>query len=127
MSSKDSKDIITKVWLFSELVNNKPAKGSNDYPIALKAIHLDENWKRTTLKQPKDVDPADALYEVAYEDDGTYITRILPNGGEDRAGDLLYWNGTKWVVLPAVEDDTLHILGIKDGVLQWVETQDCPE
>jgi hypothetical protein len=30
-------------------------------------------------------------------------------------------------VLPAVEDDTLHILGIKDGTLQWVETQDCPE
>jgi len=123
----NAKDSTTKVWLFSELVKNKPAKGSNDYPIALKAIHLDENWKRTTLKAPKDTDPADALYEVSYQDDGTYITRILPNGGEDRTGDLLYWDGTKWVVLPAVEDDTLHILGIKDGALQWVETQDCPE
>jgi hypothetical protein len=61
-----NKDATTQVWLFGELVKNKPAKGSNDYPIALKAIHLDENWKLTTLKQPKEVDPADSLYEVAY-------------------------------------------------------------
>jgi hypothetical protein len=122
-----NKDATTQVWLFSELVKNKPAKGTNDYPIAIKAIHLDDNWKRTTLKAPKDVNPADALYEVAYEDDGTYITRILPNGIFD--GELLYWDGTeeKWKVLPAARSDTLHILGIKDGVLQWVETQDCPE
>jgi hypothetical protein len=122
----NAKDSTTKVWLFSELVKNKPAKGSNDYPIALKAIHLDENWKRTTLKAPKDTDPADALYEVSYQDDGTYITRILPNGGEDRTGDLLYWDGTKWTPLAAVSSSTLHILGIKDNALQWVETQDCP-
>ena len=122
----DAKDSTTKVWLFSELVKNKPAKGTNDYPVAIKAIHLDENWKRTTLKQPKDVDPADALYEVAYEDDGSYITRILPNCIFD--GELLYWDGNeeKWKVLPAARSDTLHILGIKDGTLQWVETQDCP-
>jgi hypothetical protein len=122
----NARDSTTKVWLFSQLVKNKPAKGSNDYPVAIKAIQLDENWRRTTLKQPKDTDPADALYEVRYEEDGTYITRILPNGS--RNGDLLYWDAetAKWLVLPAVEDDTLHILGIKDGVLQWVETQDCP-
>jgi hypothetical protein len=121
-----NKDATTQVWLFGELVKNKPAKGSNDYPIALKAIHLDENWKRTTLRPPKDSDTNAGLYEVAYDEDGTRITRILPEGS--RNGDLLYWNEetAKWLVLPAVEDDTLHILGIKDGVLQWVETQDCP-
>lgn len=122
----DAKDATTKVWLFSELVKNKPAKGTNDYPIALKAIHLDENWKRTTLKQPKDNDPAQALYEVAYEEDGTYITRLLPNGGE--IGDLLYWDGDKWIVLEApTQSDTLQVLGIQNGNLKWVETQDCPE
>lgn len=122
----DSKDIVTGVYLFTELVKNKPAKGTNDYPVAIKAVHLDHNWKKTTLRAPKNVNPPEALYEVKYEDDGTYITRILPNGGENRTGDLLYWDGAKWVVLPAVEDDTLHILGIKGGALQWVETQDCP-
>ena len=120
----DAKDATTKVWLFSELVKNKPAKGSNDYPVALKAVHLDENWRRTTLKPPKDNDPAQALYEVAYEEDGTYITRILPDGAN--TGDLLYWNGDRWAVLEATASSTLHILGIKDGALQWVETQDCP-
>jgi hypothetical protein len=119
-----NQDAITGVWLFEELVKNKPAKGSNDYPVALKAVHLDENWRRTTLKPPKDNDPAQALYEVAYEEDGTYITRILPDGAN--TGDLLYWNGEKWVVLEATQSSTLHILGIKDGTLQWVETQDCP-
>ena len=119
-----ARDATTQVWLFSELVKNKPAKGSNDYPVAIKAIHLDENWKRTTLIAPKNTDPSKALYEVAYEWDGTVITRILPNG--NRAGDLLYWTGSDWVVLEATQSSTLHILGIKDGTLQWVETQDCP-
>ena len=122
MSAKDS---TTKVWLFSELVKNKPAKGSNDYPIALKAIHLDENWKRTTLKQPKDVDPADALYEVRYEEDGTYITRILPDGAN--TGDILVWNVDRWIVLEAPpSSETLYVLGYRSGVPRWVETQDCP-
>jgi hypothetical protein len=120
----NAKDSTTKVWLFSELAKNKPAKGTNDYPVAIKATHLDENWKRTTLKQPKDTDPADALYEVRYEEDGTYITRILPNG--TNVGDLLYWDGEKWTPLAAVSNSTLYILGIKDNALQWVETQDCP-
>jgi hypothetical protein len=120
-----AKDSTTKVWLFSELVKNKPAKGSNDYPIALKAIHLDENWKRTTLKQPKDVDPADALYEVRYEEDGTYITRILPDGAN--TGDILVWNVDRWIVLEAPpSSETLYVLGYRSGVPRWVETQDCP-
>jgi hypothetical protein len=121
-----AKDSETDVWLFEELVKNRPAKGSNDYPVAIKASHLDHNWKKTTLKAPKHVEKADALYEVSYDKDGTRITRILPNG--TNTGDLLYWHKDtkKWLVLPAVEDDTLHILGIKDGTLQWVETQDCP-
>jgi|GEM_PF-4346071 len=120
----NSKDKVTGVYLFTELVKNKPAKGSNDYPIAIKAIHLDENWRRTTLKPPKDTDPAAGLYEVAYDQDGTRITRLLPNGAN--TGDLLYWDGERWVVLEATQSSTLHILGIQDGALQWVETQDCP-
>lgn len=119
-----NQDATTGVWLFTELVKNKPAKGSNDYPIAIKATHLDHNWKKTTLRAPKNVNPPDALYEVKYENDGTYITRILPNGGA--VGDLLYWDGNKWSVLTAVESNTLHVLGIKNNSLQWVETQDCP-
>jgi hypothetical protein len=118
------KDPTTKVWLFAELAKNKPAEGSNDHPIAIKGAYLDENWKRTTLRAPSEVNDADKLYEVEYKDDGTYLKRILPDG--ENSGDLLYWNGEKWVVLAATDSSTLHILGIQDGELRWVETQDCP-
>jgi hypothetical protein len=119
------KDPINGQWLFTELVNNKPAKGSNDYPVAIKAIHLDDNWKRSTLAVPNSDIPNSDLYDIQYDEDGTRITRIFQNG--ENVGDLLYWDGEKWTPLAAVSSSTLHILGIKDGVLQWVETQDCPE
>ena len=125
----DAKDATTKVWLFSELVKNKPAKGTNDYPVAIKAAHLDENWRRTTLRPPKGIrSPENAIYEVSYEEDGIYITRILPDGAN--TGDLLVWNVDRWIVLeapPSSETETLYVLGHRNGVPQWVETQDCPE
>jgi hypothetical protein len=132
--------------LFEVLKQKKPAPGSNDYPVAIKAADLDENFLRSTLAPPnaESVDPN--LYEVQYDADGTRITRMFPNGtnvgdllywdGEkwtplelapNAEGDLLYWDGNKWAILPATDSSTLHILGIKDNVLQWVETQDCPE
>jgi hypothetical protein len=121
--SADAKDRETDVWLFERLVMNRPAKGSNDYPVAIKASHLDHNWKKITLRPPKNVDAAEALYEVSYDKDGTRITRILPNG--TNTGDLLYWNGEKWVVFTAPESSTMHALTITNGVLAWTETEDC--
>jgi hypothetical protein len=121
-----NQDITTGVWLFEQLVKNKPAKGSNDYPIAIKATHLDHNWKKTTLRAPKGVNPPDALYEVKYDNDGTYITRILPDGAN--TGDILVWNVDRWIVLEAPpSSETLYVLGYRSGVPRWVETQDCPE
>lgn len=105
---------------FERLKKNKPAKGSNDYPVAIKALHLDENWKMVTLLES---DQSPKLYELKYTKDGTLLTRLLPNGSNN--GDLLYWNGEKWGVFEATQSSTLHILGIKNGSLQWVETQEC--
>jgi hypothetical protein len=105
---------------FERLAKNRPAKGSNDYPVAIKGKDLDENWKMTTLLagegEPK-------LYEVEYTKDGTRITRILPPG--TNAGDLLYWNGEKWLVFAAPSSSTMHALTITNGVLAWTETEDC--
>lgn len=121
MSAK--KDPETDVWLFAQLVQNKPARGSNDYPVAIKASHLDHNWKKTTLKAPKNVAKAEALYEVSYDEDGTRITRIFQDG--KNTGDLLYWDGSKWAVLAAVKSNTLHVLSIESGVLKWTATEGC--
>jgi hypothetical protein len=111
---------LPKLHQFERLVKNKPAKGSNDYPVSIKAKDLDENWKMTTLLagegEPK-------LYEVEYTEDGTRITRILPNG--TNTGDLLYWNENKWVVFARPTAATMHALTITNGVLAWTETEDC--
>jgi hypothetical protein len=123
MSAK--KDPETDVWLFAQLVQNRPAKGSNDYPVAIKASHLDHNWKKTTLKAPKNVEKADALYEVSYDEDGTRITRIFPNG--KNTGDLLYWDGSKWVVFARPTAATMHALTITNGALAWTPTEGCEE
>jgi hypothetical protein len=121
----NAKDATTQLWLFGELVKNKPAKGSNDYPVAIKAVHLDENYRRSTLVDPNSTIPNSLLYEVQYDEDGTRIKRIFKDG--TNVGDILYWDDEKWTPLRAVSSSTLHILGIKDNELQWVETQDCPE
>ena len=118
------RDPVTQQVLFGELVKNKPAPGSNDYPIAIKAADLDENFRRSTLIEPPE-GSNEKLYELEYRKDGTVITRILPDG--ENTGDLLYWDGEKWRVLPAVDSETLHVLGLQGGVLRWVATQDCEE
>jgi len=118
------KDPINGQWLFTELVNNKPAKGSNDYPVAIKAIHLDDNWKRSTLAPPnaESVDPN--LYEVKYDADGTRITRIFADGKD---GDLLHWDGARWWPLTSVVSEDLYVLGLQNSQLRWIKTQDCAE
>jgi hypothetical protein len=103
----------------------KLKKSGEPYPFSLKATHLDENNKFLSLIQPDPKGKNSDLYEVAYTKDGTRLARIFQNG--TKAGDLLHWDGTKWTPLVGPESDTLHVLGIKNNVLQWVETQDCPE
>jgi hypothetical protein len=132
---------------FQEYLNRRP-EGA-DSPVTIKAKDLDKNYKLATVINEPDKSEKDRSYTVEYTNEGTVLQiEKLPDG--QTVGDLLYWNGLawtllglapenqgdllywdaeedKWMVLPAVDDATLHILGIKDGVLQWVETQDCPE
>lgn len=58
---------------FERLVQNQPAPGSSDYPVAIKAKHLDENWKRVTVIE-SDEDPLP--YTVEYTEDGTILRDI---------------------------------------------------
>jgi len=86
---------------FERLKKNKPAPGVADYPLVIKAIHLDENFKMTTLLE-SNANPK--LYDLEYTKDGTRITRILP---EPPSGSGLY------------------VLGVEGGTVKWVSTQDC--
>ncbi len=46
----------------------------------------------------------------------------LPEGAE---GDILYHDGTKWVVLNRPVTSATHLLGIQGGVPLWIETDEC--
>jgi hypothetical protein len=118
------KDPINGQWVFKELVNNKPKPGSNDYPVAIKAVHLDENYRRSTLAAPDATAANSELYEVKYDADGTRITRIFADG---RDGDLLHWDGARWWPLTSVVSEDLYVLGLQNSQLRWIKTQDCAE
>lgn len=40
-------------------------------------------------------------------------------------GDLLYWDGLKWAILKRPEANTLRVLTIQGGILNWMATEDC--
>jgi hypothetical protein len=106
--------------LFKDDLLRKPEKGSSAPPVSIRAKDLDGNAKKLTLLKG-DGDPP--LYEVRYTKDGTKITRIFPNGNQP--GNLLFWNGTRWVPFAAPTDDTLRVLTIQSGTLTWLATEDC--
>jgi hypothetical protein len=110
--------------LFEVLKQKKPAPGSNDYPVAIKAADLDENFLRSTLAPPNAESADPELYEVQYDADGTRITRIFADG---RNGDLLHWDGAKWYPLTSVASEDLYVLGLQNSQLRWIKTQDCAE
>ncbi len=43
------------------------------------------------------------------------------------SGDILYYNGDKWVTIPAPTGEKTYVLGFKDSVLQWIQTTDCDQ
>lgn len=110
---------------FARDLKNRPAPGSNAPPRTIRAKDLDDNFRKLILLPGKDSPP---LYEVEYKKEGVRITRILPNGST--VGDLLYWNGSRWTVLPAPtlpSSATLSVLTIQNGTLAWTATEDCEE
>jgi hypothetical protein len=105
---------------FANDLKNRPGPGSNAPPRTIRAKNLDDNYKKVTLIES---DQTPKLYDLRYTKDGTRITRILPNG--TNKGDLLYWDGERWVVLVAPLSETLNVLTIQSGTLAWTATQDC--
>lgn len=99
---------------------NKPGDGSDAPPRTIRASNLDDNFRKVTLLDGEGDPP---LYEITYTKDGTRITRFLPDGS--KPGDLLYWNGKRWVVLTAPASDDLRVLTIQNGALAWTQTEDC--
>jgi hypothetical protein len=105
---------------FRDDLKNRPGPGSNAPPRSIRAKDLDENYKKVTLIES---DQSPKLYDVRYTKDGTRLTRLMPDG--TNVGDLLYWNGERWVTLRAVVSGQMHVLTITNNVLSWTQTEDC--
>jgi len=51
-----------------------------------------------------------------------YLDKSLPDG---EAGDMLYHDGTDWVILPAPSGSGISVLSHNGTVPSWIETEDC--
>ena len=109
--------------LFVNDLRNTPLPGSSAPPRTIRATNLDENFQKVTVLASEEDPPA---YQVTYTRDGTLLSnfRTVPDG--TTIGDLLYWSGERWAVLPSVGSSTLHVLTIQNRALAWTPTQDCP-
>jgi len=64
---------------FKEVLVKVPPRGSNTPPRSIRAVDLDENFKKVTLL-PSEAEPPE--YEVSYREDGVILSDIngLPAG-----------------------------------------------
>jgi hypothetical protein len=51
------------------------------------------------------------------------IPETLPIG--ENVGDLLYWNGSAWVILPPPSGSDLRVLASNGSVPFWLGTEEC--
>jgi hypothetical protein len=105
---------------FRDDLQNRPAPGSNAPPVTIRAKDLDENFTKVTVLE-SETDPPE--YDVEYTERGILLSKFLPPGTNQ--GDLLYWDGEAWSVLPAPQDNEFRVLAIQSGNLTWAQTEDC--
>ena len=122
---------------FQEKVQGPTGTTGKDYPYAIKASDLDKNFVFATLAIE------DALVEQI-TGAGNHSQRKLKIDAGTEANQLYIWDGNKITVINATptEGSVLvftggafsyaqapssgtHVLGAKDGTIQWIETEEC--
>ncbi len=43
----------------------------------------------------------------------------------DTENDILYWDGSEWSILAAPSNTGTWIMGVVDGVIEWIGTETC--
>jgi len=85
---------------FKDDLTKKPTGNSGAPPRGISAKDLDENFKKVCVI--KDPDRSDEPYKVYYTEDGITL-HIFPN----------------------IPQSGVYVLGVSDGSLVWIPTQDC--
>jgi hypothetical protein len=76
-----------------------------EYQDAINRVNISDELKTDPIPQPKVIPPE------------------IPDG--ENVGDLLYWDGAAWVILPPPSDSALRVLATNGGVPFWAQTEDC--
>lgn len=104
---------------FEERVKRPKGETSGDYPYAIKARDLMQNFVYAALD-------ADASLVEETAGQGGHKQRRLKISGGTATGQLLYWSGDAWVTLDP-PGGGLHVLASNGGEPFWIETEDCEE
>lgn len=80
-----------------------------NYQDAINKVNISDELKTEDVPAPK-------IPESATES-------ILPTG--ENNGDLLYWNGEEWVILPPPSGTDTKVLASTGGAPFWLETEEC--
>jgi hypothetical protein len=83
---------------FASLAQTAPNPASGGYPYRIRGTDLDKNFVFATLQ----IDP-------------TLVQSAIGAGGHQ----------TRKLKIPAVPSTGTHVLGAKDGTLQWLPTEEC--
>jgi hypothetical protein len=105
---------------FEERVKRPSGANNADYPYAIKAADLMRNFVFATL------DMDEPLFQEQVGIGGHSQRRLKIQAGNE-PGQILYWDGNEYLPLIAPPSSGTHVLGVKDGAIQWIETEDCDD
>lgn len=96
-----------------------PAGATNaDYPYSIKATDLMRNFVFATME-------VDDLLEEATTGLQGHPKRRLKIRGASQQNSILYWDGSEYIPLAAPALSGTYVLGSVNGVLSWIETEEC--
>ena len=122
---------------FEELVRGATGTTGKDYPYAIKASDLMQDFVFATL------DIAEGVYEETTGAGGHRQRRLKVDAGTE-ANQIYIWDGSKITVIATPTEGSVlaftggafsyvpapgsgtSVLGAVDGTIQWIATEECP-
>ena len=103
---------------FEGLVKGSTGTTSKDYPYAIKARDLMQDFVFATL------DIAEGVYEDITGTGGHRQRKLNIDAGTE-ANEIYIWDGSKITVIDAPPSTGTHVLGAIGGSIQWIATEEC--
>lgn len=103
---------------FQTLAQGPHGQTGSDYPYAIKATDLMKNFVYAALNADE------SLIEETTGQGGHVQRRLKIDAGANR-NEIYFWDGEKITVFESPPLEGTYVLGAQDGVIKWLETEDC--